>query len=241
MKRKLVLSINADNKTYKGVNLGYLTGILYLAPSDISGYQICPLAKKAGCEKACLYTAGRGAFNSTQKARINKTKRLFEDRIEFLNDLVYSIKSVVRKAEKKGLTPLIRLNGTSDLLWEKIPVTLNGIEYDSVMNAFPNVQFYDYTKIPNRKNIPSNYDLTFSYSGVKGFEKYNKMASVNPFLSRIAVVFLKADNIPSTFLNREVINGDNSDVRHIDAKNSVIGLYAKGKAKKENNGFVVIN
>lgn len=241
MKRKLVLSINADNKTYKGVNLGYLTGILYLAPSDISGYQICPLAKKAGCEKACLYTAGRGAFNSTQKARINKTRRLFEDRIEFLNDLVYSIKSVVRKAEKKGLTPLIRLNGTSDLLWEKIPVTLNGIEYDSVMNAFPNVQFYDYTKIPNRKNIPSNYDLTFSYSGVKGFEKYNKMASVNPFLSRIAVVFLKADNIPSTFLNRKVINGDNSDVRHIDAKNSVIGLYAKGKAKKENNGFVVIN
>jgi len=241
MKRKLVLSINADNKTYKGVKLGYLTGILYLAPSNISGYQICPLAKKAGCEKACLYSAGRGAFNSTQKARINKTKRLFEDRIEFLNDLVYSIKTVIRKAEKKGLTPLIRLNGTSDLLWEKIPVTLNGIEYANVMEAFPNVQFYDYTKIPNRKNIPSNYDLTFSYSGVKGFEKYNKIASVNPNLSRIAVVFLKADNIPSTFLNREVINGDNSDVRHIDPKNSVIGLYAKGKAKKENNGFVVIN
>ena len=241
MKRKLVLSINADNKTYKGVKLGYLTGILYLAPSNISGYQICPLAKKAGCEKACLYSAGRGAFNSTQKARINKTKRLFEDRIEFLNDLVYSIKTVIRKAEKKGLTPLIRLNGTSDLLWEKIPVTLNGIEYANVMEAFPNVQFYDYTKIPNRKNLPSNYDLTFSYSGVKGFEKYNKIASVNPNLSRIAVVFLKADNIPSIFLNREVINGDNSDVRHIDPKNSVIGLYAKGKAKKENNGFVVIN
>lgn len=232
---KNVLSIASDAKTIKGSKLGFLTGILYLAPSDISGHQVCPMAKLAQCEAACLYTAGRGAFNSIQRARIAKTKRFFEDRDSFMNDLEYSIKSLIRKAEKLGLTPLVRLNGTSDIAWENIPFK----GFNNIFEAFPNVQFYDYTKIPTRKNIPANYDLTFSYSGVSSFKKAIVKAHANEKLARIAVVFDKQENIPGTFLGRKVLMGDNSDVRHLDSKNSIVALYAKGKAKKDTSGFVV--
>lgn len=232
---KNVLSIASDAKTIKGSKLGFLTGILYLAPSDISGHQVCPMAKLAQCEAACLYTAGRGAFNSIQRARIAKTKRFFEDRDSFMNDLEYSIKGLIRKAEKLGLTPLVRLNGTSDIAWENIPCK----GFNNIFEAFPNVQFYDYTKIPTRKNIPANYDLTFSYSGVSSFKKAIVKAHANEKLARIAVVFDKQENFPDTFLGRTVLIGDNSDVRHLDSKNSIVALYAKGKAKKDTSGFVV--
>lgn len=232
---KNVLSIASDAKTIKGSKLGFLTGILYLAPGDISGHQVCPMAKLAQCEAACLYTAGRGAFNSIQRARIAKTKRFFEDRDSFMNDLEYSIKSLIRKAEKLGLTPLVRLNGTSDITWENIPFK----GFNNIFEAFPNVQFYDYTKIPTRKNIPANYDLTFSYSGVSSFKKAIVKAHANEKLARIAVVFDKQENFPNTFLDRPVLIGDNSDVRHLDSKNSIVALYAKGKAKKDTSGFVV--
>jgi hypothetical protein len=234
-KRKLILSMSSDAKTVKGEKLGFYTGILYLAPSDISGYQTCPMATKAGCREACLYTAGRGAFNSTQVARVNKTKRFFNDRDNFMLDLEYSINAVVRKAGRLGLTPLIRLNGTSDIPFENIPYK----GFNNIFEYFSSVQFYDYTKIPTRKNIPANYDLTFSYSGVATFEKAIAKASINNKLARIAVVFDKVENIPNTFMDRKVLSGDNSDVRHLDPKKAIIALYAKGKAKKDLSGFVV--
>jgi hypothetical protein len=236
---KNILSVGNDAKTIKGGKIGFLTGILYLAPSNISGYQVCPMAKKANCEAACLYTAGRGAFTSIQNARIAKTKRFFEERDAFMNDLVFSIKSLVRKANKTGLTPLVRLNGTSDIIWENIPLNVDGVNFANIMAAFPSVQFYDYTKIPTRKNIPANYDLTFSYSGVSSYKVAVSKAKLNLHLARIAVVFDKVENIPAKFLGRDVLSGDNSDVRHLDAKNTIIALYAKGKAKKDSTGFVV--
>jgi hypothetical protein len=236
---KQLLSINADAKTIKGQKIGVLTGIMYFAPAKISGYQVCAFAKIAQCENACLYTAGRGGFNSVQKARINKTKRFFEDREAFFNDLVYSIKAVINKANKLGLKPAIRLNGTSDLLWEKESFIYKGQFYNNIMEFFPNTAFYDYTKYFNRDNLPANYDLTFSYSNVESFQKYNKLARLNSALSRIAVVFRSADVIPAQFLDLPVINGDETDVRFMDDKNVIIGLYAKGKGRKDNSGFIV--
>ena len=233
--RKSVLSIGNDAKTVKGENLGFMTGILYLAPYDLSGYQVCPLALKAGCVNACLNSAGRGAFNSVQKARIAKTKRFFEEREEFFLDLAFSIHSLVRKAKREGKIPLVRLNGTSDIAYENIPF----LGHANIFECFSDVQFYDYTKHATRKNIPSNYDLTFSYSGVASFAPIVKKASINEKLARIAVVFDKVENIPSTFLGRDVVGGDNSDVRHLDALNSIVALYAKGKAKRDMSGFVV--
>jgi len=234
-KRKLILSVNADAKTIKGNKKGFLTGILYLAPHKLSGRNVCAMAEKAGCVKACLNTAGRGGFNSVQKARINKTNRFFDDNAAFMADLIYSIKALERKAARENLTPLVRLNGTSDILWENVPVA----GHKNIMAAFPHVQFYDYTKIPTRKNLPANYDLTFSYSGVKTFALANAKAAANAALSRIAVVFDKRENIPANFNGRQCVDGDDSDVRHLDGRGVVVALYAKGKARKDNSGFVV--
>lgn len=236
MKKRQLLSIGTNAKTVKGDKYGFLTGVLYLAPSDISGHQVCPMAKMAACEKACLYTAGRGVFNSTQTARINKTKEFFNEQHAFMHTLVYSINALIKQAKKKGLTPLVRLNGTSDIRWENIRFEYND-KFLTIFEVFPNIQFYDYTKIVNRKDIPSNYDLTISYSGVPGFQKYVQKA-INAG-ERIAVVFRHQENIPESFLDMECIGGDDSDIRHIEPKNVVVALYAKGKAKKDTSGFVI--
>lgn len=237
-RRKTLIGFNSNAKTIKGNTIGYYTGILYLAPSDISGYQVCPMAKLAGCESACLNTSGRGAFNSTQIARIKKTKEFFNERNWFMQNIVKDIEAGIRKAKKLNQELLIRLNGTSDIKFENVSfVDIDGIEYSNIMNRFPTVQFYDYTKIPNRVELPKNYDLTFSYSGLVTFQKFNKIAIAKKM--RIATVFRTEKSIPSTFLGMPVISGDKSDVRHIEEHATIVALYAKGKAIKDKSGFVI--
>lgn len=229
---KNLLSISADSKTIKGEKIGYLTGILYLAPANTTKYNTCSMAHKAQCAKACLYSAGRGAFNSVQQSRIDKTLYFYEARDEFMATLFKNIKALIKKAEAKGLKPLVRLNGTSDIRWENVP-----FEGATIFEAFPNVQFYDYTKDANRKDLPVNYDLTFSYSGVSTFAPYVEKAQSKGM--RMAVVFRKIENIPLKFKGITVVSGDNSDVRHLDDQGVIVGLYAKGAAKKDTTGFVV--
>ena len=84
-------------KTLKGMKQGFNTYIMHLAPADVSGYQTCPKAT-VGCKAACLNTSGRGGMfkkgettNTIQKARIRKTKMFFENRQEFMADLVKDI------------------------------------------------------------------------------------------------------------------------------------------------------
>lgn len=232
-KSKNLLSISADSKTIKGEKIGYLTGILYLAPANTTKYNTCSMAHKAQCAKACLYSAGRGAFNNVQQSRIDKTLYFYEARDEFMLTLAKNIVSLIKKAEKLGLKPLVRLNGTSDIRWENIP-----FEYHAnIMDAFPDVQFYDYTKDANRKDLPENYDLTFSYSGVSTFAPY--VAKAQSKGMRMAVVFRKEATIPNTFKGINVVSGDNSDVRHLDDQGVIVGLYAKGAAKRDQTGFVV--
>jgi hypothetical protein len=237
-KRKSLLGFNTNAKTVKGEKLGFYTGILYLAPSNLSGYQVCPMAKLAQCEKACLYTAGRGAFNSIQAARIAKTKYYFENKPNFMLNLVKDIEAGKRKTATLGQTLLIRLNGTSDIKWENVEFTdFDGTVYPNLMARFPDVQFYDYTKVANRNDLPSNYDLTFSYSNVVTFQKYNDIAIGNNM--RLAAVFRFAKDIPETFKGMPVIGGDNSDVRHVEPLGHIVALYAKGKAVKDTSGFVI--
>lgn len=243
----MLLSIAADAKTVKGEKQGYMTGILYLAPASIAGVgNLCPDAT-AGCRDACLYTAGRGVFNSVQTARIAKTKRFHADRLGFMADLVKSIAALVRKASKANMVPVVRLNGTSDLPWENIK--LGPIDGRSLMEIFPEVQFYDYTKSARRmermlagQNWPANYHLTFSRSECNDTSARGVLARGG----NVAVVFStrKGEALPDSWWGYRVINGDTSDLRFLDAAPQgaigyVIGLYAKGRARKDASGFVV--
>ena len=230
-------------KTLKGQSSGYMTYILHLAPADLSGYNTCPKAT-TGCTAACLNTAGRGGMfkkgettNVIQKARIRKTKMFFEDRITFMNLLVKDIQLGIKQAAKKGLVPVFRLNGTSDISWEKYEVLVNEQSYTNIFAAFTEIQFYDYTKVLGRKvkNI-LNYQLTFSEADGNALDTLNAIrAGMN-----VATVFglKKGSPMPEFWNGLSVFNGDESDLRFLDPKNVVVGLYAKGKAKKDTSGFV---
>jgi hypothetical protein len=230
-------------KVLKGMDQGYMTYILHLAPANVSGYETCP-KRTAGCTLACLNTAGRGGMfrkgestNVIQEARKRKTRWFFENRAGFLDTLVADIELAIKQCEKKGFIPVFRLNGTSDIAWEKYPVVRDGVMYDNVFLAFPEVQFYDYTKILGRKvSAITNYHLTFSAADGNDSDVVRAIdAGMN-----VAVVFgvPKSKPLPVAYLNREVFNGDDSDLRFLDPKGVVVGLYAKGKAKKDTTGFV---
>ncbi len=230
-------------KVLKGLKQGFNTYIMHLAPANLSGYETCP-KRTAGCTAACLNTAGRGGMfkkgentNAIQKARIRKTKMFFENRVEFFSQLVKDIELGIKQSAKKDLVPVFRLNGTSDLAFEKYEVVRNGKLFRNIFAAFPEVQFYDYTKMLNRKvtEIP-NYQLTFS--AADGNDNDVNKAIAQGY--NVAVVFglKKTEAMPESYLGRPVFNGDESDLRFLDPKGVVVGLYAKGKAKKDTSGFV---
>ena len=230
-------------KVLKGMSQGYNTYILHLAPANLSGYETCP-KRTLGCTAACLNTAGRGGMfkrgentNVIQQARIRKTKMFFENRVEFMTTLVKDIELGIKQSKKMELVPVFRLNGTSDLSWEKYEVVRNGQLFRNIFIAFPEVQFYDYTKVLGRKvKEYSNYHLTFSAADGNDSDVLKAM---NEGLN-VAVVFgiKKTLPMPVDYLNRPVFNGDESDLRFLDPKGVIVGLYAKGKAKKDTTGFV---
>lgn len=244
------LLTTGNPKIAKGEKLGYLTNILHLAPADLSGFNVCPKAT-AGCKAACLNTAGRGGIfrkgettNAIQKARIARTVFYFNERPAFMAQLVKEIKSAIKLAEKHKLTPVFRLNGTSDLRWENVSVIVargkgDAVEYANIFEAFPTIQFYDYTKLTNRVDLPANYHLTFSLADG------NDEQALEAFRGgmNVAGVFF---NVPKSYklvsgIDNEhipVINGDESDLRFLDLVGVLVGLKAKGKAKKDTSGFV---
>jgi hypothetical protein len=234
-------------KTLKGMQQGYNTYIMHLAPSTLSGHNTCPKAT-AGCIAACLNTAGRGGMfkkgeftNNIQKARIRKTQLFYNNREEFMSLLVKDILLAIKQSKRLGLIPVIRLNGTSDISWEKYPVKMGNVIYSNIFQAFGYIQFYDYTKVLGRKvNNISNYHLTFSAADGNDNDVNNAIKQGY----NIAVVFNLKKTLPMPeyhrFNNqvRPVYNGDESDLRFLDPDNHIVGLYAKGKAKKDISGFV---
>jgi len=220
------LAIGNNAKTIKSDKQGeYLTAIMYLLPDD----DICPMSKLADCRNGCLNKAGRGAMNSIQLARQKKTEAFKRDPIAFVDQLALDIAEAKRKASRLGVKLAVRLNGTSDIAWEN----LAGSCGNTLLEQFPDVQFYDYTKLPGRK-VPANYHLTVSYSGAN----LAYAAKVSKTRHNVAVVFRTA-NLPKEFIGRAVIDGDKNDLRFTDPSGVVIGLYAKGPAKKDYSGFVV--
>ena len=227
-----LIACGTNAKTVKGDGSEILTAIMYLKPFKTGGHNLCANAEIAGCVDGCLVSAGRGQMDSVQRGRERKTWWFINDRDGFMRQLIKDIESFVRYCGKRDILPAVRLNGTSDIRWETIKV-----DGQSLMERFPMVQFYDYTKIANRR-VPDNYHLTFSYSAAR--EIYLKQ--VAKALDRgmnIAVVFRHKASMPKKFLGRDVINGDRDDLRFLDPSNVIVGLYAKGKAVKDTSGFVV--
>lgn len=206
------------------------TFILYLAPSDIIGtHNLCPFASD-GCRKACLYSAGRGAFSNVQQSRINKTKFWAYDREAFYIQLANEILAIHSKTVNQVA---IRLNGTSDVDHLGLIFRYTGINFLSA--EYSNILFYDYTKSIKQieKYKGTNYKLTFSLS------ETNQTEAIKVLLDggNIATVF--SGELPQSYKGFKVIDGDKSDLRYFDPLNVIVGLKAKGQAKKDTSGFVI--
>lgn len=224
--------LNYDNnaKTKKGQKKGYKTAILYLAPHIQSGFNVCSQASK-GCSKSCLYTSGMGIFSNVQLGRINKTRWFIQERQSFLEKLIKEIKKFSEKCKREGFKPCIRLNGTSDISFENF----------GIFEKFPQIKFYDYSKIYKRAlkfvngQYPSNYSITYSLNE----DNKNLAFDILEKGGNISAVF--RDFIPKKYKGFKVINGDETDLRFLDPKNCIVGLIAKGKAKRDYSGFVLDN
>ena len=238
---KLLSQPTTNYKANKNIDLGYHTYFLSLAHSDISGYNVCPMANKlkegeqnknkSTCSSVCVgYNGFASIYKSVMDARVKKTKMFFENRTEFMNLLIKDINKAINYSLKRGFIPTFRLNAYSDIKWENIAVIHNDIKYNNIFDLFSEYKFYDYSKLTNRKT-PKNYELTYSYYG-------NKKAFENTLKTNqnIAVVFEK---LPKKYKNRVVVNGDKTDLRlsDNDGKNTIVGLKFKGSKKDLQNGI----
>jgi len=208
------------------------------------GENLCPFASK-GCREACLYNSGRALiFTRINQARVQKTLEFLHDKVAFVDKLKSDIVKHIRRSEKRNLIPVVRLNGTSDISWE----ILKGSNGKTIIDDFPELTFYDYTKNHVRMgrflvgDFPKNYHLTFS----KTEDNWETCRQVLNLGGNVAVVFRNPDK-PATHEGYKVVNGDKHDLRFLEAvkvggtaKNGVIvGLKAKAKAKNDTSGFVV--
>ena len=231
--KRNILSIGADAKTTKGDVRGYITGILYLSPSNLfTNRNLCPYASD-GCRSACLFSAGRGRFYSVTRARVIKTLAFLADPDRFAQTIKNSIVKLERKAKKLNKIPVVRLNGTSDIDWTRYNLK-DDLEHIDIFEYFRNIQFYDYTKRPRAaiNNKHKNYHITFSDSGDN-----REYIDIQPADTNIAVVFAGKE-LPNIYHGYRVINGDESDLRFLDPVGVIVGLKAKGMAKKDQSLFV---
>jgi hypothetical protein len=233
------LSVDSP-KAIKANSYGYLNGINYAAPHTLGGVgNLCSHAS-IGCIMICLGdNSGQAAMSQAVKdSRIRKAQYFMKSRAEYMAEFAYHVQKLIDNAKKDGLKPAIRPNGSTDIAYEGVAVTVNGVTYRNIMEAFPTIPFLDYTKNPNRFNrkLPPNYHLTFSLS-----EKNEPIA--RSLLARgVNVAAIFDHGLPETYLGHPVIDGDKHDLRFLDPKGVVVGLSPKGhKAKRDASGFVIRN
>lgn len=238
-----LLTIQNDAKTVKGEAFGYVTAVMYLAPYTLSGINVCPFAKQAKCHGPCLNTAGHGVFNTVQQGRLKRTNLFHNDRSVFLHKLLVEIDRFVSKAEKLNLKPAVRLNGTSDIDWTAKRQLLDGA---SIFQMFPEVQFYDYTKVTKRLYEPKvdNYHVTLSYSGAsKAFS--DKVWQTHADTDCNVAVVVRDDSVKAEWTDNPIhrtVDGDQHDLRFLDPRTppgTIVLLKAKGRARSDLSGFVV--
>lgn len=230
---KSTLLTRNNHKTIKGEKFGYITYIMYMSPftQNSKGINLCPHAS-AGCSAACLFKSGFGGmYNAVEKGRVNKTEWYLNNREEFMLTLEKEIGAAIKRHKDKAIVTF-RLNGTSDIRWEKIKVR----EGKNIFELYPDVQFYDYTKNPLRFNneLPLNYHLTFSRSETNDKDVINLLKRG----FNVAMVF---NEVPKMYLGYKVINGDESDLRFKDEKGVIVGLKYKFNTGKNADNKVAFN
>jgi hypothetical protein len=246
-------------KAIKANKYGYLNAISYMAPHETGGVgNLCSHASP-GCIALCLgRESGQAAMvsrvtgtNSVRDSRERKARYFMTERQAYMLEMLHHIARACRQARSKRLKLAVRPNGSTDIAYEGLRVmvtpelaaTLSRISghtvpqgAQTIFSAFPNVQFVDYTKNPRRfaRQLPANYDLTFSRSETNESDCPKVLAAGR----NVAVVFAGA--MPKTWNGYRVIDGDEHDLRHLDPKGVVVGLSPKGnKAKRSASGFVV--
>ena len=221
--------IEKSNKT----DYGYYTLAQYLSPASESGWQLCPFRSPA-CEAECLgHSSGLMVMDNAKRARIARTALFMTDRKAYAAQAIKELTALERKCAKLGVKAAARPNADSDITWENVR-----FDGQTLMELFPNIQFYDYTKWPSKfrpaSRLPANYHLTFSRSENTTLDDIQAEFDAG---RNVAVVF---DAVPTEWQGWPVINGDADDLRHLDPTTGVIvGLKAKGAAKKDVKGFVV--
>ncbi len=245
--KSLLTTGKANPKVGKGEKRGYRTAILHLSPARLSGFEVCA-GRTPGCSAACLNTAGRGGMNTAEPsaihvARMRRTRYFKRDKRGFGLMLEREINAHLRAAKRQGLTPVVRLNGTSDLPWENVRFTWADGSESTVFERYPLTTFYDYTKVIGRlrKPLPANYDLTFSLAD--GNEEQAAEAIRLGF--RVAVVLRNTANpgakkwaLPRRWNGVRVVDADKTDLRFLEPAGVYCGLRAKGLAKADTTGFV---
>lgn len=208
---------------------GYRVRVLHLAPAKLSGKEVCP-GRSPGCTAGCLNTAGMGAFDTSQRARIARTRYYFADKPAFMIQLAGEISRARRRARRDGVKLAIRLNGTSDLDWE------------GIIRMFPDVQFYDYTKVWERMDAwmsytrPPNEYLVWSLSERE--DSTQRAMDVLRCGHSVAAV-ADARVLPSWMSGETLVDGDEHDLRFLDRGPCVVLLRPKGRAKRDKRGFVL--
>jgi hypothetical protein len=243
--------LGTSSKIDAGLGAGVLSVVLYMQPANASGREACP-GRSDGCTAACLAEGtGRMSMSGPQQARRRRHASFYADRKRFLADLHVEVTRHVKRAAKMGKTCAVRLNGTTDLPWHKMPYTdHDGVKHANIHSAFPAVKFYEYTKRPlsQQGKVPANLHLTFSYS-----ERDDAAERALAYLAAghgVAAVFNVAKgNLPDTWSIPskrgpgaipavQVIDGDKHDARFLDPRGVIVGLSAKGRAKHDTSGFV---
>ena len=225
-------SVNMTSKHKKGFNYKELNYSLYLSPADSSGYEVCP-GRTEECTRLCLNESGKNTMPQKVKgdiintARIKKTRLFVEEREFFTRWIIDEIRAAKAKVDKLGYGFSVRINNTSDINPARLFIESNYQEHGTIgkniLEVFPDVQFYDYTKIISRINLSKlypNYDITFSYTG------YNLPECLDLLSKgvRVAMVFKE---VPEEYMGYKVIDGDLFDGRFKDEKNDIVGLKFK--------------
>ena len=251
------------DKTIKEVGVSYLGAVaqsaklrhslyhkvstygIYLASADLSGFNVCPNSEY--CKDNCLNGSGHNRVDRLSKkgtidrSRTIKTRLLFANKEVFMRIMIHEIEKERKKAENNGTFFSIRLNCTSDI--NPIAFTLNG---KNILEIFPDIQFYDYTKVLNRIALAkkySNYDITWSIDGSEKNREIGLELLKNG--GRVAVVYGEND-MPKTWYGYECCNGDETDYRPSDIApvcalkfKKTANNYVNGKFTLPNIAFIV--